>query len=79
MENFALVCIGAVVIAILSETSNMSIAEKVFTALMMIVLTVTGGIVFTPDLFWVAGCIVGGLLVGGRLNKWLVMRRVAAV
>lgn len=76
MQNFILVCAGTVIIGAMVSTSNMSMKDKVFTALAMIGISIFVGVQFTADAFWLIPCTFVGTW-SGRMVNWSISKRRA--
>ena len=75
MQNLIIVCSGVVIISAMLSTSNMSMKEKVLTALAMVGISVAIGIYFTTDGFLLIPCIFAGTWLGKLVDKSIAKRR----
>ena len=75
MNNIILVCTGVVIISAMLSTSNMSLKQKVLTALAMVGISVFIGICFTADGFLFIPCIFTGTWLGKLVDKSIAKRR----
>lgn len=78
MQNLTLVLAGTVIIGAMVSTSNMSMREKVLTALAMVGISIFIGIQFTWHGYLLIPCIFAGTWLG-RLVNWSIDKRRAKV